>query len=522
MAMFQKHCLLTFRPHLWQASSRGVRAVTPMCPRKCSCDLSRRVQCYQVGEIPREIASTSRRIHISHSKIKTLQVTDFQKMSSLEEFVLTCSGTESVEINTFKNLDTLRILELWKNKLRNIPSSLPENLEVLKLGDNLISALHESDFEGLKNLRVLDIQSNLIVVLSFITFSSLNSLQSLTLDGNNMESVTGPVHLPNLKYLSMEKNKLQSLSGSFFTSLQNLLFLNLNGNLLTDMPPELPRSLLSLKLERNQLKMMRSEDVKQLANLSQLFLSENQISSVDGVQHLSSLTRLEIAGNKLQTIPVRLPITLQKIDCSNNLIGKIQAQEFHNLQDLKHLFLDNNVVATFEDGALLKCTVLSNLALEQNLLHSIPLRLPQTLARLDLKGNSIERIKEQELSQLQHLQVLNLRNNKLSTLDYGFVKHLPRLRYLYLDGNPWNCTCSLLKTRRLLLTQGTDVKGGRCTSPLESQGESWMSSKRILHLCASSNLHSSEEGKETGKKINVDELSSLRGHMDDYYDYEMD
>ncbi|XP_020657820.3 nephrocan [Pogona vitticeps] len=495
---------------------------TPACPRRCSCDLPRRVQCYRVGEMPKEIASTTRRIYISHSKIKMLQVTDVLGMSYLEEFVLTCSGTESVENNTFKALGALRILELWKNKLRHVPSSLPPSLEVLKLGDNLISILHESDFEGLKNLRVLDIQSNLILTLSFITLSSLSSLQSLTLDGNDMESVFGSSHLPSLKHLSMENNKLPSFPASFFTSLHNLLFLNLNGNFLTDTPPDLPKSLLSLKLERNQLKMLRAGDVKQLANLSELCLSENQISSVDGVQYLSSLTRLELAGNKLQAIPLRLPATLQKIDCSNNLIRQITAQEFRNLQELKHLFLDNNTVATFEDGALQKCTLLSNLALEQNLLSSIPLSLPHTLARLDLKGNSIQRIQEQELSNLRHLQVLNLRNNKISSLDYSLLKYLPRLRYLYLDGNPWNCTCDLLRTRRALMAKGTEVKGGQCTSPTESQGEAWMSSRRILRVCAHHNLYAADVGEENGKKSNVDETFSVRGNTDDYYDYEID
>ncbi|XP_062981523.1 nephrocan-like [Elgaria multicarinata webbii] len=505
------------------ASITMLLAVSPACPRKCSCDLAHsRVQCFRVGEIPKEITSTTHSIYITHSKIKQLQIADLYRMPALEEFVLACSGTESVETNTFKTLEALRTLELWKNKLRHIPTSLPANLEVLKLGDNLISVLHESDFEGLKKLRVLDIQSNFILALSFHTFSSLSSLQSLTLDGNNMESVSGPFHLPNLKYLSMENNKLQSFSVSFFTPLQNLLFLNLNGNLLTNIPSDLPKFLQSLKIERNQLKMLRFGDMKQLANLSELCLSENQLSSVDGLQFLSSLTRLELAGNKLQIIPLRLPATLQKIDCSNNLIEKIKAEEFQHLQGLKHLFLDNNILATFEDGALQKCTLLSNLALEKNLLSSIPLRLPQMLARLDLKGNSIQRIKEQELTNLRHLQVLNLRNNKLSTLNYSLLKYLPRLRYLYLDGNPWNCTCDLLRTRRVLLAKGTDVKGGQCTSPAESQGESWMSSKRILHLCIHNNLYSVEEGKEMGKKANIDDPSNLRVNMDDYYDYEID
>ncbi|XP_054840362.1 nephrocan-like isoform X2 [Eublepharis macularius] len=494
-----------------------------ICPRKCNCDLSRRVQCYRVGQMPKEIASTTKRLYISHSKIKQLQISDVSRLPALEEFVLTCSGTESVERNTFKALDDLRILELWKNKLRHVPVLLPATLEVLKLGDNLISVLNESDFEGLKKLRVLDIQNNLILALSSSTLSSLCSLQRLTLAGNNMESVSGgPLTLLNLKYLSMENNKLQSFPESFFTVLHMLLFLNLNGNLLTKTPPGLPKSLLSLTLERNQLKILRSEDMKQLTNLSELCMSENQLSSIDGAQFLSSLTRLELAGNKLRTIPVNLPATLQKIDCSNNLIEKIETQDFHDLQDLKHLFLDNNVVNTFEDGALQRCTVLSNLALEQNLLRSIPLSLPHTLARLDLKGNSIQKIQEQELKNLRQLQVLNLRNNKITALDHGLLKHLPRLRYLYLEGNPWNCTCDLFRTRRALAAQGTEVQGGQCSAPAESKGETWMSSKRILRLCIRDSLYSSEEGKAIQRKTNANHPSSLRVDMDDYYDYETD
>lgn len=148
-------------------------------------------------------------------------------------------------------------------------------------------------------------------------------------------------------------------------------------------------------------------------------------------------------------------------------------------------------------------------------------RLPHTLARLDLKGNSIQRIKEQELKNLRHLQVLNLRNNNISTIDHSLWKYLPRLRYLYLDSNPWNCTCEFLKTRRVLTAKGIDVKGGKCKAPSESQGESWMSSRKVLHLCAHNNLYSLEEGEEIGKNTSVDNPSSLRVNMDDYYDYEI-
>ncbi|XP_032040361.1 nephrocan-like [Aythya fuligula] len=492
------------------------------CPRRCSCDSAQSVQCYRATEIPREIPSTTRRLYISHSKIKRLQITDFRRMSALEELVLSCSGTESIENNTFKALNTLKSLELYKNQLKQIPTCLPSGLEILKLADNSITTLHASDFEGLMKLRVLDIRNNLIATLPWSVFSSLCNLQSLILDGNNMESVSAPLQLPRLQYLSMADNKLNSFPTSFFASFQNLQFLSLSGNLLTKVPLDLPKSLLSLKLEKNRLKTVRLRDMKHLENLTEFFLSENQLTSVDGAQLLPNLTTLELSKNQLQAMPPRLPGRLQKLDCSNNLIQRVTAQDFQGLQDLKHLFLDNNAVSTFEAGALQQCAQLSNLALEQNLLISIPLRLPDTLARLDLKGNDIEDVGEQELKDLKQLQVLNLRNNKISALDRKVLEYLPRLRHLYLDGNPWNCTCDLLRTRRVLMAKGTDVRGGQCAAPAESRGESWMSSKKILQHCED-NLSSMEKGKEDRKKMKLNEAASVAVNTDDdYYDYELD
>ncbi|NXX56255.1 NEPN protein, partial [Scopus umbretta] len=497
------------------------------CPRRCSCDPAQSVQCYRATEIPREIPFTTRRLYISHSKIKQLQITDFRRMSALEELVLSCSGTESIENNTFKALSTLKSLELYKNQLTQIPTFLPSGLEILKLADNSINTLHESDFEGLMKLRVLDIRNNLITTLPPSAFSSLCNLQSLILDGNSMESVSAPLKLPMLKYLSMADNKLNSFPSNFFVSFQNLQFLSLSGNFLTKVPLDLPKSLLSLKLEKNQLKTIRLRDTKHLENLSEFFLSENQLTSIDGAQLLPNLTTLELSKNQLHNLPPRLPSRLQKLDCSNNLIQRVTAQDFQGLQDLKHLFLDNNAVSMFEAGALQQCAQLSNLALEQNLLISIPLRqvnprTADTLARLDLKGNDIEDVGEQELKDLRQLQVLNLRNNKISALDRKVLEYLPRLRHLYLDGNPWNCTCDLLRTRRALVAKGTDVRGGQCVAPAESRGESWMSSKKILQQCED-NVSSMERGKEDRKKMKSSEASSVGVNTDDdYYDYELD
>uniref|UniRef100_A0A8D0F5A9 Uncharacterized protein n=1 Tax=Strix occidentalis caurina TaxID=311401 RepID=A0A8D0F5A9_STROC len=191
------------------------------------------------------------------------KITDFRRMSALEELVLSCSGTESIENNTFKALSTLKSLELYKNQLKQIPTLLPSGLEILKLADNSINTLHVSDFEGLMKLRVLDIRNNMIASLPPSAFSSLCNLQSLILDGNNMESVSAPLKLPRLKYLSMADNKLNSFPTNFF---------------------------------KNQLKTVRLRDMKHLENLSEFFLSENQLTSVDGAQLLPNLTTLDLTA----------------------------------------------------------------------------------------------------------------------------------------------------------------------------------------------------------------------------------
>ncbi|XP_069830299.1 nephrocan-like [Dendropsophus ebraccatus] len=477
------------------------------------------MQCYRVLAVPGNIPATIGKLYISHSKIRHLQFSDFSEMPGLQELVLFSSGIETIENNTFKALNNLKMLEVRNNKLTSVPRSLPLRLEVLKLGGNSICSLNNQDFEGLTKLRVLEVQNNLINTLSFEVFSSLPNLQTLILNSNGMHTISGLTRLPNLKYLSMENNKL--FYEHFFMHFPNLQSLRLAGNQFVRVPPQLPKSLFSLRLERNHIRSLRARDLRQLENLSDLNLSGNQLSSADGLHVATNLTSLDLSKNHLSAFPQKLPLKLQRLDYSHNQISRITEHNLKGLGGLKHLFLDNNGMIVFENKALQWCAHLSNLAMEQNLLTSIPLGLPDTLTRLDLKGNKIDHVGVHDIKHLKQLQVLNLRNNKLTSIDDGVLDSLPRLRHLYLDGNPWNCTCSLLKVRRLILDKGTDIKEGQCAEPPYCRGERWMSSNTMLRQCENSNI--SEKGKESKSKIKVSEVSNRKPHMDDDdedYDYD--
>ncbi|XP_018419008.1 PREDICTED: nephrocan-like [Nanorana parkeri] len=511
----QKHRSL--RGHRGTGVSGCLCSCLAFCPRRCSCDSPRTMQCFRISDIPGGIPATTRKIYISHSKIRQLQLSDFTGLSGLQELVLFSSGTETTENNTFKALSNLKVLEVWRNKLTTVPRSLPSSLEVLKLGDNSIRSLHHYDFDGLAKLKVLEIQNNMLVTLSFDMFSALTNIQRLILDSNGMQSVSGTAKLTQLKYLSLENNKVLFFYEHFFSHFPSLQYLKLAGNQLAKIPTQLPRSLLSLRLERNHIKNFRVRDIKQLENLSELNLSGNQLSSAEGVQTIVNLTSLDLSKNLLSSIPNKLPFKLQRLDCSDNQISRVTAQDMKGLSNLRHLFLDNNGMIQFEDKTLQWCVHLSNLAMEQNLLTSIPQGLPMTLTRLDLKGNKIDHIGIHDVNNLKQLQVLNLRNNKFTSLDHQVLECLPRLQHLYLDGNPWNCTCKLLKVRRLLVDKGTDIKEGHCVEPSYCRGEKWMSSETMLRLCESS--YTFNKAREHVKKLKLNELLDI--DTDEDYDYDL-
>ncbi|XP_072911576.1 nephrocan-like [Hemitrygon akajei] len=495
------------------------------CPTRCVCDASKSVQCYRVTTVPKAIPTDTRKLHLGHNNIKQLRASDFGGLNGIEELALSSCGMEATEAYTFSTLTNLRTLELWKNKLKHVPSKLPSNVEVLKLGNNRIQALCEADFEGLAKLKVLDLQNNKISIIHSSVLSSAVSLENLILDSNRLELLSGPLRLAYLKRLSMQNNRLSSLPLNFFNFLPSLRFLSLSGNKFLKIPQGMPPSLWSLKMDKNLISELEMQDLNYLSHLFELSLSENQISTANNALTLSNLSTVDLSKNQLKAIPAGLPSHLRMLDCSHNFIQKITLQEFSGVCGLKHLFLEYNNITNIDLDALQHCLQLSDLALEQNHLSSFPKGLPVTLVRLDLKGNNIQDICKETVKNLKRLQVLNLRNNKLSSLNPEVFTYVPRLRQLYLDGNPWNCTCDLIRIRDLLTAKQLEIKSGNCATPAYYQGENWLSSTKILNSCGY-NIWHSVRGKSFlasyAKVAQNHDSSDINGPTDyeDYYDYD--
>ncbi|KAM4632877.1 nephrocan-like [Polymixia lowei] len=458
-----------------------------------------------------------KRLNLAYNHIKEVKGQDLSGLTVLEELILSSSGVEVVESNAFRTQGRLQYLDLQKNKLLLLPRGLPSSLETLKMGHNRIHALQESALQNLKKLRLLDLQNNHITTLRANVFSGLVKLECLHLDRNRIETIQGSLKLAQLNLLSFETNKIPSFPSTFFTQLKSLVTLYLAGNLLSRVPTGLPGSLTLLNLDQNQIRSLRNREMAQLRNLTSLSVAHNRLVSVDSALRLPKLTSLDVPGNYLTVLPSRLSPRMERLDCKQNALQEVLFHHLSGMRQLRHLFLENNTIKRFEANALKNNVHLTNLALEQNLLSSIPDGLPESLIRLDLKENHISGIYDRQLRYMRRLQVLNLRRNHLTSLPQGLLKLLPRLGSLLLDGNPWNCTCNLCMLMKALIARGVAMSDEELCSdmliraPLSGGGE-W----RLYFM----EDRCEEEKEENGEDMRHEEQDVDLTDYEDYYDYD--
>ncbi|KFZ62785.1 Leucine-rich repeat-containing protein 23, partial [Antrostomus carolinensis] len=190
----------------------------------------------------------------------------------------------------------------------------------------------------------------------------------------------------HLRYVDLSENKLQDLSP--LSSLTHLLWLKVDGNLLT------------------------SACMQELPYLQIISFAQNRIKDMEGITH-PRLANLSLKGNKIQTA-----------------LGLSQGQLF-NLQILE---LRGNKI---ESTAGLNLPKLQNLYLAQNAIRSLEaLEGLGHLTILHLRDNQLETL-DGFCSSMKCLQYLNLRNNRISSLqEVEKLQVLPMLQALVLSDNP--------------------------------------------------------------------------------------
>ena len=215
-----------------------------------------------------------------------------------------------------------------------------------------------------------------------------------------------------------------------------------------------------LDLSYNQISKL--EGLDGLTSLTELYLWGNQISKLEGLDHLTSLTGLNLSGNQISKLEGLDHLTsLTWLDLSDNQIAKLEGLE--RLTSLTTLSLSRNQIAKLE--GLNALTSLTELDLSGNQIAKLEgLASLTSLTRLNLMGNQIAKL--EGLASLTSLRRLNLSGNQLIKLE-GLAS-LTSLAELYLSKNQINNLEGLKDLTQLqdLNVSGNDIQSVDDIKPL--------------------------------------------------------
>ncbi|EAG1723496.1 hypothetical protein BBW79_14205, partial [Listeria monocytogenes] len=201
-----------------------------------------------------------------------------------------------------------------------------------------------------------------------------------------------------------------------------------------------------------------------LTNLENVDLSDNPLSDISLLSNLTSLVVLALEGNQISDIsPLSNLTKLVRVYLNNNQISDVSP--LANLTNLSHLSLEENQIS--DVSPLANLTNLSHLYLDENQISDVsPLANLTNLSHLSLEENQISDINL--LSNFTNLSALYLSNNQIS--DINPLSNFTNLSALYLSNNQISDISSLSNFTNLnevtLFAQSISASKVKWNSPL--------------------------------------------------------
>lgn len=146
-----------------------------------------------------------------------------------------------------------------------------------------------------------------------------------------------------------------------------------------------------LDFSYNQIRCLTPLIGLQSQGLAELYLACNKLSKLEGIEHLTSITLLELGSNRLKSL-----------------------DGIESLHNLKELWVGQNRIS--EVGVICQLTQLCKLSLQSNRLVSLAgIQGCSSLEEVYLSHNGIESM--EELDFLQKLRIVDVANNRIKNLE---------------------------------------------------------------------------------------------------------
>lgn len=266
----------------------------------------------------------------------------------------------------------------------------------------------------------------------------------------------GLERFPNVTYACFRQNQLINLKGldNLPSKLENL---DLYDNNIERMDHHLEHfngtALKSLDLSFNNIRHIRH--VQGITGLEQLFLCQNEVSRIEGLDDLAHLTNLELGANRIKEIQNLEKLqSLEMLWLAKNRIPKLE--NLGSLSNLRLLSIQNNKITKIE--GLDKLTNLEELYISFNQIEKVEgLENLSKLNTLDIGNNKIKELTG--LSHLTNLEELWAGYNELERYDSveKELKHLPKFHTIYLEGNPLQKASGPMYRKKVQLALGPNL-----------------------------------------------------------------
>ncbi|XP_054164081.1 toll-like receptor Tollo [Oppia nitens] len=448
----------------------------------------------RIAELAELSFSALKKLHIidlSNNLLQTIPSRSFRESEELKELHLQNNSLTVLPAGIFSGLSKLLILDLSHNLIGSewiFPETFADLIRVvvLNLGFNRLKSINASTFQNQYSLQILYLNNNEIEQIGDNSFASLYNLHTLILKGNRLKNVYSFTFngLYVLSQLSLAENEISRVDDNAFRNSSNLQSLHLNGNLLSEVPIAVSalRSLKSLYLSDNDIKVIKNSSFVGLNNLSELKLSGNELANLTRgtLKELQSLYELDLSWNRINGLDHGVfddAPTLKTIQLDNNFLSDINGL-FMNLNNLHYLNVSNNKITWF-DYALIPRSLnkldihhneietlgnyfelesalqLEDFDVSHNLIKEISgSAIPNRIERINLSDNKIRVVHQFTFMAKHNITFVDLRNNTLQTLDINAfrLKALTANRQspeFYVSSNPYYCDCTMEWLQRI-------------------------------------------------------------------------
>ncbi|XP_073430761.1 slit homolog 2 protein isoform X1 [Dendrobates tinctorius] len=315
-------------------------------------------------------------------------------------------------------------------KLTKIPDHIPQYTAELRLNNNEFTVLEATGiFKKLPQLRKINLSNNKITDIEEGAFDGANGVNELILTSNRVENVHHKMFkgLDGLKSLMLRSNHISCVNNDSFTGLSSVRLLSLYDNQIVTVAPGA---------------------FDTLHSLSTLNLLGNPFNCNCHLAWLGNWLRKKriVTGNPR----CQKPYFLKEIPIQDVAIQDFTCDEGND---------DNTCSPLARCPA--ECTCLDTVVRCSNKgLKALPKGIPKDVTELYLDGNLFTLVPK-ELSSYRHLMLMDLSNNRISTLSNQSFSNMTQLLTLILSYNRLRCipikAFDGLNSLRLLSLHGNDI-----------------------------------------------------------------